>query len=158
MFIEKRNGLVILVTGTMMLDWDMPADGHKDDRCISISKREDAYEIIHQWCQKHHSYLFKVYDTPGGVRAFCLSHTFNWRNTAGYKLCEHFMSRLDCDKLYTKFSCMNQNGWRARVSPKPNRENDYVAKHFMWMGYGAPTKIHINNVDAHDKLIVRYTS
>ena len=144
----------VLSTPTLMLDWDIPEDAHIDKRCITIERREDAHDIMFEWVKDNPNYLFRVYHTLGGVRAFVLSHDYTWSTTRGLVVANHFMRyQMKCDELYIGLQIKKGIGWGARVSPKPNREYDWVAQYVLTIGKGFALPHHIVNTAMHDSLI-----
>ena len=95
-----------------MLDWDWPDTGHKSSLCVTITSLEDVISCLGQ---KVANGVFKLYITPGGVRAFCLSieaspESFYGRSTQD----------LCVDPVYISLAIVREM-FRFRLSPKQAR-------------------------------------
>lgn len=124
---NEKNGIHFLFLKSLaMFDWDLPDEGHKTDKCITIQEREEVLEILSSFCKENPSYLFYVEKTVGGVRAWEVSQPRFPRKTTP------LMSSLNVDPLYvslvSRFGC--------RVSPKPNRVNEKIE---FWCSIGSGT-------------------
>ena len=139
-----------------MLDWDLPGPGHYSAAAITISTRYEPVEMLQNLCNQSDAWLFRVYKTPGGVRAFCMSHTWDLADPKEAAVARMLMEGLKCDPCYTHFTFRRLNGWNSRVSPKVVRKNDYVARHVLDMGKGQATSKNVANVAIHDKLIPKF--
>lgn len=115
-----------------MFDWDFPDDGHKTDKCITISKHEDVLLILNNFINRNPEASFILEKTPGGVRGWYGKPLSigQWRKIA---------KEVNCDPLYIKMTSLKKC-WACRISPKPNRANDYVSAY--WCTVGAePTNL-----------------
>ena len=153
--IHQRR-LVILITSTMMLDWDVPDTGHLTADAITINNRWEAIDILQKLCQQSDAWLWRVYKTPGGVRAFCMSHSWDIQNTIQAAVAKAIMTTLKCDPCYVDFTFRKAEGWNVRVSKKPGRPGDYIAQHLFDIGEGKALKENIVNIELHDALIRNY--
>ncbi len=145
---EDRGVKYITFAHVMMLDWDVPDEGHKGSECITIATKGEAISILEEFCKENKTMRFKVYETPGGVRAFLTSRCI----TEGMGTMKETMDWLKCDPLYTRF-CLQRREWACRVSPKVGRANDYVARYMMEVGEGCEDKDAVELVAYHDSLI-----
>jgi hypothetical protein len=71
---------------------------------------------IRQFLASRPEWSFRIYRTPAGLRLLATHRTFDPREPA---VAECFRE-LGCDPIYARM-CLNQNCFRARVSPKPWR-------------------------------------
>lgn len=145
---EDRGVRYITFAHVMMLDWDVPDEGHKTEECITIKDRGEALTILEEFCKENRAWKFKVYETPGGVRAFCTSMCIK----EGIGTMKETMDWLKCDPLYTRF-CLQRREWACRVSPKVGRANDYVARYWKEVGEGSEDRDAVELVAYHDSLI-----
>jgi hypothetical protein len=100
--------------------------------------------------------LFATYETPGGIRLFDLSRRkvpkkyYNPSNESGW-----LNLKLGGDPDYPVFN-MKRGGYGTRLSPKPGREGDYVAKFLDYYGSGQAIPKNVLEVKKyHDALIKR---
>lgn len=141
MFIIQENGLTIAcIESTWTGEWDLRGDNiHYKDAC-TISTREEAYKRVKEFCNKNPEFKFLVFDTPGGVRAICISHRYEPNSWESYRL----HSKLDCDPLYQELTYKSKM-YCLRVSPKAKRVketgHDYISRKKYVMGTG--------NIDSH---------
>lgn len=82
------------------------------------SAEKMAFDNIELFCQKHSEFKFRVYKTPAGLRLLAINNNYNPKDKATVD----FMKELGSDPNYIQM-CINQNCFRARVSPKPWRIN-----------------------------------
>ncbi len=144
---EDRGVRYITFRHVMMLDWDVPDVSHKAGECVTIKEKGEALDILRAYCMEDKKIVFRVYETPGGVRAFVTSKCFD-----GIE--KQLMEALKCDPLYTQF-CVQRREWSCRVSPKKGRENDYVARYWVTIGEGQEDEGAVELVRYHDELITR---
>ena len=136
----------------LMLDWDIPAEGHVSQNCVTITCREEALAVLEAFCAKYPGkFRFRVYETPGGVRAFLLSGHVPAHHAAGWQRV------LRCDPLYTEMCYLRGACW-CRVSPKVGRTGDYVARPWKNVGTGPVNPSVCRLVNWHDKLCSRYSA
>lgn len=152
---DRDMGIDFLAyTSLLMCDWDLPNPGHKSERCLTITHRDEAIEQLASVCALQPDLTWRVYDTPGGVRAFLTSHL-----TRVNAVALGIMRLLNCDPVYTMLT-RRERRWWCRVSPKPDREGDYVAQ-YREMVKGVEG---IELLDAlllltkHDRLVRRFAS
>lgn len=151
-----QRRLVILRTSTMMLDWDIQDVGHLTTDAITINSRWEAIQILQDLCQQSDAWLWRVYKTPGGVRAFCMSHTWDLSVATDAAIAKALMVSLKCDPCYTHFTFSRCEGWRVRVSGKPGRPGDYIAQHLFDVGSGKALPENVTNIQIHDGLVNSY--
>ncbi len=82
----------------------------------SIEKK--SLSNIDSFCKKHPEFKFRVYRTPSGLRLLALNDSYNPKDNSTIE----FLKELGSDSNYIQM-CVNQNCFRARVSPKPWRIN-----------------------------------
>ena len=131
----------------MMVDWDPIKPGDEPDDHYTISSKEEVYEIIKQRVTSHPAELWRVYETPsGGVHAFLLSHSLTPEEGEGILL------EMKGDLLYRDFS-LKRGMWGVRISPKPNRVGDFVARYVATFGSGKALSEHIETMKVHDSFL-----
>jgi hypothetical protein len=82
----------------------------------SGSAERRARVRVQQFLAAHPEWSFRVYRTPAGLRLLAMHRTFDPREP-DVAAC---FRELGCDPVYARM-CVNQNCFRARVSPKPWR-------------------------------------
>lgn len=109
----------------LMIDWDVDDGSHVNARrqCL-VDSAGEAWLRLTKWCEKHPEYTFHFYLTPGGARAFCTSHYFHPKDEGAQQM----LKSLRCDRLYREMS-RRRGVWGCRISPKPGRPDDYVARY-----------------------------
>lgn len=130
----------------MMLDWDVPDPIHPEEAC-TIRDRNEAYHILKEFCLENPGWVFRVYETPGGVRAFLTS-----RCVESVAEVSDLMGWLRCDPLYVKF-CERRRSFAVRVSAKLSRKGDYVARLVGIVGVGKEDPDALEVVRYHDRKI-----
>lgn len=73
---------------------------------------------IETFCQKHPEFKLRIYKTPSGLRLLALNNSYDPKDKETIEL----LKELGSDPNYIRM-CINQNCFRARVSPKPWRIN-----------------------------------
>lgn len=81
-----------------------------------VTNEADARRLIDRFLARHPDWHFRIYRTPAGLRLLDMHRTFDPREPA---VAECFRE-LGTDPIYARM-CLNQNCFRARVSPKPWR-------------------------------------
>lgn len=103
-----------------MQDWDWPDDAHIAKQAITINHLGDVYDSMERFTRDNPDELWRMYITPGGVRAYDMAQRRD--PNSAYRLQSH----LNSDPLYAELS--DKTGfWNTRISPKPARDNDFVA-------------------------------
>jgi hypothetical protein len=120
-YISRKDIIVAGFKNFPMFDWDIPDEAHKCPDCITIEKREDVLPWVIQ-AHKDFGVNFILEQTPGGVRGWLDQAVTGdeWADLA---------TDLNCDPYYVSIT-LRECAWRARISPKPNRAGDYVAKYW----------------------------
>lgn len=137
-----------------MFDWDWPDVGHPTAECVTVSSVEEVLTRLRAFCLNHPDTCFRVYRTPGGIRAFCVSHRM--RAADGARL----QRELGCDPLYTAYTVEKGRFW-ARTSPKPERttrsglNHDFVAEALCDVGTGPIDCHQMRLIAIHDRLVDR---
>lgn len=122
----------IEVTGSKavaMQDWDWPDDAHAAKQAITINHLGDVYDSVKRFATDNPDELWKMYVTPGGVRAFDLA-----QQRPTYKALDLQM-QLGSDPLYASLTD-TAGFWNSRISGKFEREGDFVALPVGYMGQG----------------------
>lgn len=129
-----------------MFDWDFPDDGHKTEDCITITKHEDVLVLLEEYLAKHPEASFILEKTPGGVRGW-------YGQKITIKSWVRIAQEINCDPLYIKLTRLKKS-WGCRVTPKPNRANDYVSEPWCVVGQ-QPTKYVLDQYNTYRSLIIR---
>lgn len=131
-----------------MFDWDLAGEG--DEPSWDKIHPEELPELkrrVGRMVAK--GFGVRLYRTPGGYRAFLTSTTptlYDWLQLAHW---------LHVDLFYMGYRVRYAaHGWACRVSPKPNREGDYVAR--LIGQYGPVSEELLPFVEQHDRLIRRF--
>lgn len=131
-----------------MFDWDIAAEG--EEASYKKLHVEEIPELKHRLkMMVAKGFGVRLYRTPGGYRAFLTSTTptlYDWLRLAHW---------LHVDLFYMGYRVRYaSHGWACRVSPKPNREGDYVAR--LIGQYGPISEELLPFVEQHDQLIGRF--
>jgi hypothetical protein len=145
--IEDRGVHYFSYQDMLMIDWDVDDGTHFDAKkqCL-VDSIGEAWEILDRFCNKHPEYKFVMYQTPGGARAFCVSH----RIRAGSKEARRILKKLKCDKIYAKLTNTRED-FACRLTPKVNRKDDYVAKFIGIVGVGDVDETLMCRIQYHDR-------
>ncbi len=113
-----RSGLVLFISAFLVLALTYPL-AHLTRR--TVRRLRGGAEMvaagrIRAFAQKNPSWVLRLYRTPAGLRVLVMHDTFSPAEPAVREL----FSALAVDPLYAKM-CVNQDCFRARVSPKPWR-------------------------------------
>jgi hypothetical protein len=119
------------------LDWDWPNEGHKAKACVTIETFDDVLNVLHKQDD-----TWRVYITPGGVRAWCVSRAYH----------PSVMPKLGADPLYIDM-CKRAESYWARVAPKIERSYDWVAEYVTTVGKDVKPEFLDPVVYYHDKVI-----
>ena len=146
--LRYEKGLKVLdMKGLMMCDWDPAPSTSSVDYHYTITCLEQIDSIMNSWARARPNQLWVGYKTPsGGAHAFLVSHVVELHQ--GINL----GTTLRCDKLYLKY-CLNRRSFAVRVSPKPNREGDYIAKFWKTWGSGIPDPRQVEIMRGHDAFL-----
>ena len=103
--------------------------------------------------------LFATYETPGGIRLFDLARRrvprkyYNPTGNLGGRESGMLNLKLGGDPSYPPFN-LRRGGYGSRLSPKPGRKGDYVAKLLDYYGSGQAIPRNVMEVKKyHDALI-----
>ena len=135
---------------TPMLDLDLPGASHFD-RNVIHSNKEQAIKKIAEFLgtPQGKKSLFAAYDTPGGIRLWDLSRRMSPKKY--YK--KGISEALGDDPDYRTWN-VKRGGFATRLSPKPGREGDEVAKFVDYLGSGEAIPENVQEVATwHDNLI-----
>ncbi len=113
-----------------MMDWDTPDINFHPDSSVTVRNLGDVEDILRGYIQQDPTAALMLYQTPGGYRAFELGKTGN--PVDDFKLYQS----LNVDPNYIDMNRMafdigqetDKAGFRARISSKPGRKDDYVAQ------------------------------
>lgn len=128
-----------------MFDWDIPDEYHGDNS-ITFTSREEVIHMLGRFVSRNPSFYFRVYDTPGGLHGWLMSHSGTPRQ------CLKLMRALKVDPLYIKY-CLGRGEFSCRLGKKYGREGDYIARYRRGIGGGAVIPLHKETVDYHDCMI-----
>ena len=135
------------LTNLLMIDWDPVAPGEEVDGHYTIHSKGEVYELLEARVQLHPEELWRVYETPsGGIHAFLLSHKYTPEE--GYNL----LTEMKGDTLYRDIS-LKRGCWAVRISPKPKRVGDYVARYVGTFGQGVALPEHVETIKVHDSFL-----
>ena len=140
MYVQVTKGKPIEVTqsrNVAMQDWDWPNEGHIAQNAVTVKNLGDVYESMTKFTQDNPQELWKMYVTPGGVRAFDLANVKTPSQSYG------LATELNSDPLYAGLADQS-DGWPARISQKIGREGDFVAMPIGVMGQG---QVNPDNLD-----------
>lgn len=142
---NKRDGKYVnfsIFERTPMGDWDFPDDIH-DSASVTIRHAGDAIDSIKRFTHDNKDSNFRVYLTPGGVRAFDMTRRLTPRQY------QKIGEDLNIDPQYLELSrdmvapygmegIHPEQGFSSRLSSKPGRSDDFVAYYLGSMGQGLP--------------------
>ena len=126
-----------------MQDWDYP-DAIHHSNSITINNLGDVYPLLDEHARRNNE-SWRLYSTPGGVRAFNLSTQASPSTLVNDQpFSSYLQAQLNSDPLYANFS-LEKNTWASRLSQKPKRSLDYVAYPLGIVGQGPlnPTNLDI---------------
>lgn len=149
-----------------MQDWDFPDPAHPAPS-VTIKNLGDAYEAMKDHVGRNPDSRWRMYLTPGGVRAWNLTENISpasyvpaGGDDAFMPYSKYLQEELGSDPLYEWYS-RSSDIWSSRLSAKPNRLNDFVAYRLNDMGTGIPNPANVDLVTRyHDIPIIenRYVS
>jgi len=90
---------------------------------------------------------FRIYETFNGFRGFIVSESLHYRKRRVHNL----MKTLDVDPWYIIFA--QHHGFKVRLNPKPNRQEQFVAKFVKTIGTVPIDPYCQNLVDLHDDMV-----
>lgn len=117
---------------TPMYDWDVPSDYHAAKN-VTVRHLGDVEEIAREHVNRYPGSLLRLYQTPGGFRAWELGR----RQSPQQYSSEAEAMRVDEDyvRLAQQSDTWDVNGisvgrpgFSSRISGKPGRANDWVAQ------------------------------
>ena len=112
------------------------------------SGRKDALMNLLDYVKADRNARFRVYDTPAGIRVFNLA-----QRTGPSPVTHAIDKALGGDKFYRNMA-RNQEIFHSRLSPKPGRQGDFVARLLGDIGSGTPNPKNLAEVTQyHDNLI-----
>ena len=114
-----KNGYILSVVGVLLVIGNLlkKKDCNNHNKKIENIERK-TLERVELFCEKNSEFKFRVYKTPAGLRLLAINNTYNPKDENTVKV----MKELGSDPNYIQM-CINQNCFRARVSPKPWRIN-----------------------------------
>ena len=144
--LERKIQFMNLFT-LLMVDWDPAAEGEDTDGHYTIRSKQEVFTILEERVANHPDELWRVYKTPsGGIHTFLLSHKVT--PVEGYEI----LTEMRGDTLYRDMS-VKRNKWGVRVSPKPGREGDFIARYIKTYGKGNPLEEHLGTMQVHDSFL-----
>jgi hypothetical protein len=146
---------------TPMIDIDVAKGGSHYAKNVVFQNKDAALTNLSKYLKtpEGKKSLFATYDTPGGIRLFDLSRRrtpkayYNPTGNVGGKESGWLNLKLGGDHAYPAMN-LSRNKFSARISPKPGREGDKVAKLIDYMGDGSAIPKNLGEVRKyHDALI-----
>lgn len=138
-----------------MQDWDFP-DAIHHDNSVTIRHLGDALDSMAERVSDNPNERWKMYLTPGGVRAWNLTDQISpTQNETAIR----YANSMQSDPLYARFS-REKDVWSSRISAK-NRPDDFIAYPIAHVGTGLPNPQNVDLVNRyHDNPIIenRYIS
>jgi hypothetical protein len=155
MFVKKGNQISVAVLDSVWTgEWDLKDDSIHNPIACTINSRKEAYRAINSFCNANTDYSFLVFDTPGGVRAFCISHQFEPTSWESFRL----HSKLNCDPFFQELTYKGKE-YTARVTPKPKRleqtGKDYISKKKYLIGKGKPLPALVKEVSLYYEQVIK---
>lgn len=148
--IENKKGAVeyIGTSSVPMQDWDWPDTVHPSI-AVTINHLGDVYDSLVRRTVDNPSERWRLYITPGGVRAWNLTN--QWEPNVAAEMLQR---SLDSDPLYAEYAAKSNN-WFSRISGKPKRLNDFVAFPIDEIGSALPNPVNLDIVHRyHDVPII----
>jgi hypothetical protein len=137
---------VMYMDKLLMVDWDISGSNPVDHH-YTVKNKEEIHRLLKFRVAVYPNELWKVYDTPsGGCHAFLLSHEYTPEEGIG------ILKFLKGDRLYQHFS-LKKKVWSARISPKPGRDGDYIARFSGYIGNGKPLPRNLEIMAIHDSYL-----
>lgn len=155
MYLKETTTITVAILDSVWTgEWDLKDDDiHSNKLACTINTREEAYRLVKQFCKDNEDYRFLVFDTPGGVRAFCVSHEMKPTQWESFRL----HSKLNCDPLFQELTWKGKE-YTARVTPKAARvsagQDDYISKKKYVMGTGNLVPHLMTEVEDYYKVVV----
>lgn len=131
----QRGGQVefIKLADTPMMDWDTPDPRFHAPSSVTVRHLGDVEELVRQHLQRNPESVIKLYQTPGGYRAWELGPR---RSPAEQAVASELMK---VDPAYVQIAQQGRNwqvaevpvaqpGFSSRISGKPGRAGDFVAQ------------------------------
>lgn len=129
---------------TPMGDWDWPDDIHAGSS-VNIRNMGDVYDRLNRFTHDNPNSRFRVYMTPGGVRAFDMTNKMTPRKydeSGMFRALQvdpnYYKLAMDQPKAYGTDGFMPDQGFATRTSGKPGRKEDFVAFYLGDVGKGLP--------------------
>lgn len=149
-------------TDTPMMDWDVPDPSHVSSS-VSVRHLGDVEELARQYVAEQPESLLRIYQTPGGYRAWELGVRGTPTQMAGQ------LERAKVDPNYVLLAQrgneaavsgipIGQPGYSSRINAKPGR-TDWVAQPILTLEGAAalPEPVSMRRVKAyHDAPIARH--
>lgn len=117
---NRYEAQVLNTTSMMIVDVDLIGDdaiAHSEEFAIKVLQLKASEDPTESW---------RIYRTKNGLRYICTSHEANPRSEYSDRL----MALLYTDAKYRNL-CRFQETYRARLTPKPWRTDDFESMHFI---------------------------
>lgn len=121
----------IRLTETPMMDWDVPDPYHQNPVATTIQNLGDVEQLTRDYIRNHPESSLRIYQTPGGYRAWELAEQMNPSQFAPR------FEELNVDPYYAQIAQQTPRNqfegpasFASRVSHKPGR-TDWVAQPIM---------------------------
>lgn len=112
---SRNVGLVVFFCATILGSFIASAL-EKGSKSRGPSPEQAGEERVKEYLARHPEWRVRLYRTPAGLRVLALHRTFDPHEAA----VAEFFKAMKTDPIYARM-CLNQNCFRARVSPKPWR-------------------------------------
>ena len=153
------EGIFTQMRKTPMLDLDFKGASHYARNTVHENKFQ-ALKALEKYLKtpSGKKNLFATYDTPGGIRLFDLTRRrtpkkyYNPTGNPGGSESGLLNLKLGGDPDYAFFN-LKRGNYAARISPKPGRDNDFIARFVNYLGEGTPNPKNLRDVKFHDDLV-----
>lgn len=150
---ESRGMQILKCNSVLMLDWDINQSKRREGyyQTPSINSRDDIQDILTRGkndCGLRNIGI-RLYYTPNGVRGFLTSQKLVIHKA------ENIHLAFGVDRGY-RVMTQEIGAYNVRVSPKPERKEDYVAQ--FWFQFGNPiiNPEILQYLKVHDSLCKQY--
>ena len=118
----------IRLTDTPMMDWDLPDPYHANTEAVTVRNLGDVEQLTREYVRNHPESALRVYQTPGGYRAWELGKQMNPTEFSSR------FNELNVDPYYAMIAQQTPSSphegpmsFASRISHKPGR-TDWVAQ------------------------------
>lgn len=147
----EKGFLIMEFLWVFMADFDLPPEGQEVDGIhYTVGSLEEIDQMVTK-CAEHTGLRFRGYVTPsGGAHIFCVSKPIAAHDAA------YLWEQLSVDQFYR--AIVERNGYYAcRVTPKPKRMGDFVARYWKDWNDHVPTDQGVMELmNIHDNWLAKY--